>query len=192
MQLLPSSIDDFRGRTFGFQVHSTVIHVICRRYVQVLRRTIRLYGNAKKLLLLLLLLSGKNLINPGPLCCVCIKVGRKTALSITCSKCENSYHRVCLNVSYHKFKTMIEQENWSCSTCAVTNDQGHDLDENLNKCSVCNQNRKRWILMTCNKCGIRVHRACIIPKLNPKLIEATTYMCSPCKTTKEKTTVASL
>lgn len=110
------------------------------------------------MLLIYLLLSGINAINPGP-CAKCLRPGRKNQLSIICKKCNLSYHRTCVEPlpSYRDCHLQITNSTWTCHDCDSTT---------TTSCIICiKQDLKNKV--KCSKCDGRYHRPCL-RKLHPK------------------------
>ena len=126
----------------------------------------------KKLLLLLFLISGVNIKNPGPCCCLCSKAGRKNQLILTCYACDKSYHRTCLQISYAQFKT-ASGAPWVCLNC-------QEKTPACPSCSICGIQRKRYITLQCYICQNFYHRSCL-QKLNQWGIDpAEPWTCRGC------------
>jgi hypothetical protein len=70
-------------------------------------------------LMLLLLMAGQNLLNPGPICVKCNQLGRINQLIIQCQKCHHHIHRTCMIPipSYTDFHKIKNDNNWNCDTC---------------------------------------------------------------------------
>jgi len=106
----------------------------------------------KRMLLLLLLISGVNLLNPGPSCSIC---GKKQArrLIIQCDSCKHHFHRTCLDTNIYTpdhFKC-CQTKPWTCDTCRNAE----------RKCVVCKLVRGNWILLKCSLCNEKYHRVCV-------------------------------
>jgi len=103
---------------------------------------------SKRSLLKLLLLSGTNLLNPGPTCNKCTKEGRKNQLTIQCTLCKRNYHKTCMlpNISYKDFHEL--SQNWTCDRCNSI-------------CKVCNRKDRRMKLAECVSCDQIFHVKCL-------------------------------
>jgi len=120
------------------------------------------------------LLSGQNVINPGPTCSLCAQIGRKNQLIVQCVQCFASYHRTCLNISYHAFK-QIDPSTWKCNQCTSQSVRP--------ACTICKLNREKWILLTCIQCQESKHRACI-RRTKPATTIGEKWKCEKCEADK--------
>jgi len=88
-------------------------------YVNKKYKVLHIANLTRKMLLLLLLKSGMNIINPGPTCMICKKVQNRL-LIIECTTCQSHFHRTCLDTSIYtpaKFKAAQSSLTWKCNNC---------------------------------------------------------------------------
>lgn len=97
----------------------------------------------RKTLLIWLLLSGLNAINPGPTCTACLKCGKLNQLMTKCMKCKRPHQKACLpgKISYSEFLVIKYNATWECGFC--------DLP-----CDLCNKIDIRKIIARCHSCKL--------------------------------------
>lgn len=103
-------------------------------------------------LLIKILLSGVNIINPGSLCSECGTRGKKNQQALLCNKCNNISHRTCLGIDQQDYK-FLTQNGLTCRKCILLPVQ--------QKCGLCSKVDRRRNILCCYDCKQYFHVKCI-------------------------------
>ena len=108
----------------------------------------------------LLLRAGDVEVNPGPVCRVCTKTIRRDITPITCSSCNQPYHRTYSGLTRNKKST----QGFICKPCAGLATSTPTITQVMGTskpCCVCNTKlRLNSIAIRCHSCGGISHRKC--------------------------------